>query len=261
MEVRELTSARELHTASALLAAIWRPTDPMPFEMLRVIQHIGGYIGGAREAGTLIGVCAAFPTADGGLHSHITGVALRGRGTGFALKRHQREWALARGIATVSWTFDPLVRHNAYFNLAKLAARVVSYGEDFYGDMPDELNAGDPSDRLVVSWPLDRPEVAAAVEGVRQVWAEPGDDVAFVLQEDACGRPLAADPAEPDRPDERPLLGIGTPADIGALRACCPERAIDWRFAQRAAFAAALATGHHVTGITRSGHYLLERAP
>lgn len=255
MDVRELTSAKDLHTASALLAAIWRPTDPMPFEMLRVIQHIGGYVSGAYEAGTMIGACAAFPTAGGGLHSHITGVALRGQGVGFAIKRHQREWALAHGITTISWTFDPLVRRNAYFNLAKLAARAVRYEEDFYGEMPDELNAGDPSDRLLLEWPLDRPEVVAAVEGDRAVWTTPGDDVAILLDEDAAGRPRTAGP------HGRPLLAIGTPADIGALRVCYPELAVEWRFAQRAAFATALAAGHRVTGITRSGHYLLERAP
>ena len=255
MDVRELTSVEELHTASALLAAIWRPTDPMPFEMLRVIRHIGGYIGGAFEAGTMIGACAAFPTADGGLHSHITGVALRGRGVGFAIKRHQREWALAHGITTISWTFDPLVRRNAYFNLAKLAARVAGYEEDFYGEMSDELNVGDPSDRLIVSWELNRSEVAAAMAGAAEVWAEPRDGVAVVLDEDRNGRPRAAEP------DDHPLLAIGTPADIGALRAYSPERAVEWRFAQRAAFAGALACGRRVTGITRSGHYLLERAP
>lgn len=254
MDVRELTSAKELYTASALLAAIWRPTDPMPYEMLRVIRHIGGYIAGAYDSATMIGACAAFPTAGGGLHSHITGVALRGRGVGFAIKRHQRGWALAHGMTTVTWTFDPLVRRNAYFNLAKLAATAVAYEEDFYGDMPDELNAGDPSDRLLVSWRLDAPEVAAAVRGAADAWAEPGGDVATVLTEDQAGRPLSGGPAGGSR------LAVGTPTDIGALRACYPDLAREWRTAQRAALGGALATGHRVVGVTRSGYYLLERA-
>src|SRR4051794_4342172 len=125
MEVRELTTPKELYTASALFAEIWRPTDPMPFEMLRVIRHIGGYVAGAYDGSMMIGACAGFPTADGALHSHITGVAVQGRGVGLAMKLHQREWALGRGITTIRWTFDPLTRRNAYFNLAKLAARAV----------------------------------------------------------------------------------------------------------------------------------------
>jgi predicted GNAT superfamily acetyltransferase len=252
MDVRELTTTEELREASVLLAEIWRPTDPMPYEMLRVLRHIGGYISGAYDADTMIGACAAFPTAGGGLHSHITGVAARGKGVGFAIKLHQREWALARGMATITWTFDPLVRRNAYFNLGKLAARAEEYLEDFYGDMPDELNAGDPSDRLLVAWHAGDRAVTAAVEGTPPPGAEPGPETATVLTADPGGRPLEHDPAGATR------LAVGTPADIGALRAGDPGLAREWRRAQRAALGGALATGYRITGFTRSGHYLLE---
>jgi predicted GNAT superfamily acetyltransferase len=275
MDVRELTTTAELHAASALLARIWRPTDPMPYEMLRVIRHIGGYVSGAFEADTLIGACAAFPTAAGGLHSHITGATAPGRGVGLAVKLHQRTWALDRGITRISWTFDPLVRRNAYFNLAKLAARAEEYLEDFYGEMPDELNAGDPSDRLLVVWDLRDPAVAAVADGaagardaVRDGAAEgeatsgdettgdgpPGRGVTVALTDDPSGRPVERDPAGADR------LAIGTPADIAALRARDPLLAREWRRRQRAALGGALAAGYHVTGFTRSGHYLLEVA-
>jgi len=217
-----------------------------------VIRHIGGYVAGAYDTGAMIGACAAFPTADGGLHSHITGVVPRGHGVGFALKLHQRRWALGRGITTITWTFDPLQRRNAYFNLAKLAARADDYLEDFYGDMPDELNAGGPSDRLLVSWRLGAPAVAAAAEGIPSVGTEPGPETATVLSPDPAGRPLERDPAGAAR------LAVGTPADIAMLRAQDPASAREWRRAQRAALAGAFAAGYHIAGITRSGHYLLE---
>ena len=67
---------------------------------------------------------------------------------GFALKVHQRAWALARGVPAIVWTFDPLVARNAWFNLAKLAALPAAYLEDFYGPMTDAINAGMASDRL-----------------------------------------------------------------------------------------------------------------
>jgi predicted GNAT superfamily acetyltransferase len=252
MDVRELTTPGELLGASELLAEIWRPTDPMPYDMLQVTRHIGGYVAGAFDGDTMVGACAAFPTADGGLHSHITGVTARGRGAGFAIKAHQRAWALARGITAISWTFDPLTRRNAYFNLVKLAARAAGYLENFYGDMPDELNMGDPSDRLLVVWPLDSPEVAAAVAGTPATRPEPGDDTAIALREDAAGHP------EPHEAGSAANVAVATPADVSALRTREPEVARAWRQAQRTALGGALAAGYRVTGFTRTGYYLLE---
>ncbi len=245
MDVRELTTTEELFAASALLAGIWRPTDPMPYELLRVVRHIGGYVAGAYDGDELLGVCAAFPTADGGLHSHIAGVTAPGRGVGYAIKLHQRAWARARGMSMITWTFDPLVRRNAYFNLAKLGARVEEYLEDFYGEMPDELNAGDPSDRLVLVWDLGESTA------VRDLTA-PDAGTVMALTDDPAGRPLECEARGAAR------LAVGTPTDIAALRAGDPAVAGEWRRAQRAALGGPLAAGYRVTGFTRSGHYILE---
>ncbi|PJI52362.1 hypothetical protein CTI14_43535, partial [Methylobacterium radiotolerans] len=67
------------------------------------------------------------------LHSHIAGVSgrMRGRSVGFALKVHQRAWALSEGLEEISWTFDPLISRNAHFNLVKLAAEPTSYHRNF----------------------------------------------------------------------------------------------------------------------------------
>ncbi|GAA1896234.1 hypothetical protein [Actinomadura bangladeshensis] len=42
--------------------------------------------------------------------------------------------------ASVIWTFDPPVRRNAHFNLAKLGARAEAYLENHYGQLPDAIN-------------------------------------------------------------------------------------------------------------------------
>ena len=56
------------------------------------------------------------------------------------------------GMAKIVWTFDPLVRRNAMFNLARLGARATRYEVDFYGPVRDAINGEDETDRLVVEW-------------------------------------------------------------------------------------------------------------
>ncbi len=76
-------------------------------------------------------------------------------GAGRAMKLHQRDWAAERDIPWITWTFDPLVRRNAWFNIEVLGAQVSEYLVNFYGPMTDSINAHDESDRLVVAWPTD----------------------------------------------------------------------------------------------------------
>ena len=68
-------------------------------------------------------------------------------------------------MPAIVWTFDPLVARNAWFNLARLGALPTGYLEDFYGPMTDAINAGMASDRLLLTWRLDDPAVAAACAG------------------------------------------------------------------------------------------------
>jgi len=166
--VRELAVLADLEAVYRLYDRIWRPdpsNPPVTTEMLRALSKAGNYVAGAYDGDELVGACVGFfsPPADEALHSHIAGVtaAALGRGVGYALKLHQRAWALARGAQTIAWTFDPLVRRNAYFNLAKLAATPAEYLPNFYGGMNDGINGDDETDRLLVHWPLAAPEVVA----------------------------------------------------------------------------------------------------
>ena len=94
--------------------------------------------------------------------------AARCAGVGFELKQHQRRWCLERGVKTIEWTTDPLVRRNAYFNLTKLGARASDYLVNFYGAMTDGLNAGEESDRLLISWELESRRAAVGSRGTRR---------------------------------------------------------------------------------------------
>ena len=50
-------------------------------------------------------------------------------------------WALERGLSEVTWTFDPLVRRNAWFNIEVLGGHITEYVPNFYGTMSDSINA------------------------------------------------------------------------------------------------------------------------
>ena len=264
VELAELHEIGELTEAAELFIDIWRTGSaeaPCTPALLRALAHSGNYVAGARLAGRMVGASVGFLHPAGetvGLHSHITGVldTLQVRGIGFALKQHQRAWALARGLDLVSWTFDPLVRRNAHLNLVKLGAEIVEYLPNFYGRMPDGINAGDESDRCLVCWPLAGEQAVAASRGPVP---EPDLDALrragarVLLREDPEGRPLAGDPGPPGA-----TLLAQVPGDIVAVRGANPELARRWRTALRATMGEALGRGLAATGITRSGWYVLE---
>ncbi|HJU01391.1 MAG TPA: GNAT family N-acetyltransferase, partial [Actinomycetes bacterium] len=202
--VRELYRMERLKDAQRLFEEVWRPAEggpsPMTGELLRALAHARCYVVGAFAGPRMVGASAGFFTAppELALHSHITGVApgREHQGVGFALKVHQRAWALARGLDTVVWTFDPLVARNAWFNLAKLGATPTGYLEDFYGPMTDAINAGTASDRLLLTWRLRDPAVAAACAGTPRQPAVP-DGAEPVLEIGPELEPVARTTAAP----------------------------------------------------------------
>jgi predicted GNAT superfamily acetyltransferase len=262
VEVRELHDPADLRLVQRLFEAIWRPAPdsppPVTAELLRALAHAGNYVAGAWAGERLAGACMGFLSAGQALHSHIAGVApgTQRRGVGFALKVHQRAWALQHGLPLAVWTFDPLVARNAWFNLTKLAADASEYLPDFYGPMTDAINAGDASDRLLVAWRLDDPRVAAACSG-SPTEPDPGAlrsaGAAVVLDEDGDGLPVAG-------PADVPILLIRVPRDVEGLRGRDPAAARRWRHAVREVLGGLLAEGATVTGFARPGCYVLRKA-
>lgn len=264
-EVDELHDLGDLQAAADVFSRVWARADGeqiVPLEILRALTHAGNYAAGAFVDGRMIGAIAGFLGEVDGvrtLHSHIMGLLpeSRGRGAGFALKQHQRAWARDRALATITWTFDPLVRANAYFNLTKLGAVAATYLPDFYGRMSDQLNAGEETDRLLVTWHVDSDRALLASRG--QVWLD--DDASLcdagaevLLEEDPDGRPC-------DRGAVADRLLCRVPDDIIAVRRDRPEVAKAWRSAVRDTLGAAITDGFRAVAVTTSGSYLLERVP
>jgi predicted GNAT superfamily acetyltransferase len=262
VRLRELTEFGELQAVCRLYNGIWPsdPSDPpINTELLRALTKAGNYAGGAYDGDTLVGACVGFfgPPADRAMHSHIAGVGAgaAGRGVGYALKLHQRAWALARGVRTVSWTFDPLVRRNAYFNLVKLAATAVEYLPNFYGGALDAVNGADESDRLLVHWELAAGPVTAACAGTpRHVDARAAGSAGAVIGLDHGddGGPV------PGSLDGETVL-VAVPPDIETLRRTDPARATHWRLAMREVLGELMAEGARPTGFDRAGWYVVTR--
>jgi predicted GNAT superfamily acetyltransferase len=282
VEMGLLLDATEARRTAELFAEVWGVTDgpvPVSGDLIRALVHTGNYAAGAWAGPELVGASVAFLALDDGrlsLHSHITGVARAARGSsvGFALKQHQRAWALSHGIDEITWTFDPLVRGNARFNLVKLGALAVAYLFDFYGQMQDGINAGDRSDRCAVRWSLYAPRTVAAgdVAAATDV-ARPGDiptagDMPRAGQPPAGGKVLLA-----VGPDDAPVLMDAdestvsstttvlcqVPADIVAMRAADPGKARAWREALGDTMGATMEAGFFTGFITRDGWYVLTR--
>ncbi|MFD0890662.1 hypothetical protein ACFQ08_39470, partial [Streptosporangium algeriense] len=172
VDIRLLDSVGELEAVRRLYERIWRTGEnnpPVTADLLRAMAKAGSYVSGAFDGDEMVGACFGFfsPPAREALHSHIAGVSARvqGRNVGFALKLHQRAWAMPRGVNEVCWTYDPLIRRNAYFNITKLAADPAEYLPNFYGPMDDDINRSDDTDRILIRWRLGSPGVEAACAG------------------------------------------------------------------------------------------------
>ena len=227
--VRSITTRQEFDDHGALMQDVWGTPAPLVnVELLTAISHSGGYVAAAFEQDRMVGASVGFLADHHGelaLHSHVTGVvdSMRHAGIGRAIKLHQRSWAAERGLRWITWTFDPLVRRNAWFNIALLGADVDAYLPSFYGEMTDAINAGDESDRLLVAW-----DVAA---------------------------PIPHQPRQGD--DVNDSILVPTPADIVELRRDDPQEVARWRAATRTALTDALGTGRRVVGFTRGGAYVI----
>lgn len=245
-----------LRTVASLLIAVWGTSPhraPIPSDLLRSISHAGCNVTAAYDGtGKLCGAAVAIVSPVGSsMYSLIAGVLpdAADRGVGFALKQHQRAWALARGLETMIWTFDPLVSRNARFNLTKLGAHASEYVRDFYGLMDDEINSNDESDRLVAVWPLTTDLSIACSQGEPEPSELPGPAPDSIRAMGPDGEPvlLEADGS----------LWCRVPADIATLRGQNADQAAAWRSCIREIFTSAFATGHTAVGVTRAGWYRL----
>lgn len=252
--VTELHDLDDHHAACDLFAKIWGRSDGgslVPPEVVRAISHAGGYVAGARNEDGLFAASVGFIGLHDGeliLHSHITGIdpAVQGRGVGTALKHHQRAWAGERGIAAITWTYDPLVRRNGRFNLHRLGAEAVAYLPDFYGLMQDSQNGLDPTDRCFVRWDVHKDRAPLEADPARLI----AGGAEMVLRASDDGAPAVTK-------SHAAVRLCWVPDDIVAIRRADPATATAWRQALRAVMVDAMRDGLRGVAMSRDGCYVL----
>jgi len=196
--------------------------------LLQAMIHSGAYLSGAFIDEKCVGAAFAFPATTEGLHlhSHMTAVLdkYRDKGIGYSLKIDQWQWAKKNNYKEITWTFDPLVARNAKLNLIKLGGDISVYYPNFYGDMPDALNAGDESDRVMASWKVvgDQPVAKSVI-------------------------------TNPDKADT--LIKI--PQDIVAIRREDISENLKWRHKVREEFMRAFEKGGKVVGFSANNEYVV----
>ncbi|MDS9469095.1 GNAT family N-acetyltransferase [Paracoccus sp. MBLB3053] len=233
--IRELASLAELRDSEDLQRAVWGQDDPADnADLMLAIQHEGGLVAGAFAEDRMLAFLFAFPSALPGVqHSHRLAVLPEARGLrlGSRLKWFQRDWCLAKGITLVRWTYDPIRAINAGLNVRVLGGTSGTYLENYYGTM-EGINAGLPSDRLMLDWQLDSPAVVAR----------------------ATGRPVP-------RIAETRRLPI--PADIDGLLLTDPAAALTARMDLRRDLVEAFAAGERIIGFdsTAPAYHLAKSQP
>jgi predicted GNAT superfamily acetyltransferase len=243
VDVRPLTALEHFDDAIDVMIATWGPHQLLPREVFTALAHSGNVPWGAYDGERLVGFVLGWAGVDEeGLHVHSHMLAAlpdrRHRGVGFALKLAQRAQALDQGIHVARWTFDPLVARNAWLNLGKLGAFADRFGRSFYGEMTDDLNRDDRTDRLVVRWELDpEPRARPVPPGLPAVVTAAGD-------------PEAPEPVSGDDPGSEGAV-VEVPRDHPAIRDRDAGLATRWRDAVADAFDACLAAGLTVSGFDR----------
>jgi len=230
IKIKNLVSITEQSEARKVFDKTWAMesgTEITP-NLLKAMVHGGSYLSGAFIDKKCVGAAFAFPATTGGLHlhSHMTAVLdnYRDQGIGYALKINQWQWAKKNNYKEITWTFDPLVSRNAKLNLIKLGVDISGYYPNFYGDMPDALNAGDESDRVMVSWKVvgDQPIAKSVITN----------------------------------PEKSDLL-IKIPEDIVAIRSKDKSENLKWRYKVREEFMRAFEKGGKVIGFSANNEYVV----
>ncbi len=196
--IRPCRTIRELAACVALQKEIWGYTDleVYPLRLFVNLTKIGGQVLAAfTKSGEAVGFVAAMPAWSGRRrYWHSLSLGIRGghenQGLGRALKLEQRRGALAAGVDSIEWSFDPMRGKKAFFNIERLGAICRRYYRDYYGPVASKLQQGLPSDRLIAEWWIRSRRVKQALGGKspRRPEARGGDGVAIPLDFERLAR-------------------------------------------------------------------------
>jgi predicted GNAT superfamily acetyltransferase len=251
-------------------------TDIVPIHVLVTQAKNGGMLLGAFAAdgpeatGGMVGLAfgwPAFASVAGEPRlkfcSHMIGVLphWQGQGVGLRLKLAQRESLLAAGLMDwMTWTYDPLQRVNAVFNIHRLGATCVTYMRDVYGQMADNLNAGMPSDRFQVDWYLASERVNYALSPQRQKASWQEIELEILPTRPVTMGSRVREPVEITLRLQGDPLAVPLPDSVASLRI---EKGLlmAWRLFLRHTMEQSLAAGYKVVDCVdlpgRGWHYIL----
>ena len=258
---RDISEVPELRQVERLQKVVWgvEDVDILPALAMKPLVEVGGILVGAFIDDRMIGFVLGFAGRSGGeniIHSDMLAVLpeYRSLGLGFRLKLAQRERALAIGIQTITWTFDPLRALNANLNFGRLGVTASRYEVDYYGETSSVLHRLG-TDRLWVTWALNDERTVARINsnvGPGEIdrnavtLVQLGSEQQPVLKNELTGNPLA----------------IEIPTKLDDLLTLRPALGSEWRVATRKAFTQAIAAGYIVQDFlldkqSRKGTYLL----
>jgi predicted GNAT superfamily acetyltransferase len=239
--------------------AVWgHDAETVPASLLSASIKRGGLLVGAWDAGRLVGFVWSMPGWRGGQPtqwSHMLGVRpeARGRGLGEALKRAQRERALAAGVDLIEWTFDPLQAANAHLNLSRLGAIVSEYRVNAYGEMAGPLHRGTPTDRLIAAWWIRRPHPGRD---------EAVSDAPAALDVRDTGAWVACVSVRTDL--DAPRVRVPVPPRFSEMQQQATDLALAWRLAARGVLTSYFSRGYRAVSFVLDrerggGEYLLSK--
>lgn len=264
---RDIEESSEFREVERLQKVVWGVEDLeiLPALAMKPLVEVGGILVGAFLQEKMIGFVLGFAGRQGNksiIHSDMLAVLpeYRSYGLGFRLKLAQRERALATGIDTITWTFDPLRALNANLNFARLGVTASRYEIDYYGETSSVLHQLG-TDRLWVTWALNSKRTIARIEpdvGSSET-SIPKDSVKLVAVGEKQ-QPRSMDELNSDNA----LIEI--PTNLDELLKQQPSLAADWRMATRQAFTKALSSDYIVDDFVidkeaRKGTYLLMWSP
>ena len=247
-QIRLLSSLEEFRACERLQLSVWGSLA-VGAELLGVTQKYGGAVFGALVRGRVVGFLYAFLARRHGrlIHwSHMMAVdeGYRDLGLGFRMKLAHRQHALAQGLKSICWTFDPLQSRNAALNLTRLGARVEEFIPNCYGRFPSAIERGLTSDRFVVDWRIGsraveqrlraKPPNATNAERWPQVNESRPNAQAFLVN------------ARLHLNLRAPRLRVEIPPNTDAMRAQALPLARRWRLESRRIFQSYLAAGYRV---------------
>jgi predicted GNAT superfamily acetyltransferase len=244
-DVKELSEMREIEQ---LQKDVWGVADREIFPALALVPmiEVGGVLIGAFDGDRMAGFVFGFPGRENNqaiLHSDMLAVRpeYRSIGLGYKLKLEQRERALAMGIDTVTWTFDPLQSRNAHLNFNKLGVTADRYRVNYYGETTSFLHQTG-TDRLWVTWLLNSKRVQDRINGTAREKPSVGAEVTLLS---------VAQNEEPFNqnvvPSPEKVYAIEIPDDINRMPAQNAALAKRWREATRASFTKLIGADFQVT--------------